>query len=258
MLIDTHAHIYVDQFKEDLPEIVERAKSAGLEKILMPNIDVYSIEAMKQVEQQYPNFCFSMMGLHPCSVKRESYKADLSKIKTDLEAGGYVAVGEIGIDLYWDKTTLDIQQEAFKEQIQWSINHDLPFAIHARDAFQEIFEVMDDFDAKKIKGVFHCFNGGVEEVEKINAAYPNFMFGLGGVSTFKNAGMDVSIPLIPNEKIVLETDAPYLAPVPFRGKRNEPSYVYHIAQRVADIKEMSLDRLSIITTNNAKTLFDLN
>ncbi len=258
MLIDTHAHIYVDQFKEDLPEIIERAKSVGLEKILMPNIDVESIDDLKAVQKSYPDFCLAMMGLHPCSVKRETYQDDLARIKADLENGDYIAVGEIGIDLYWDKTTLDIQQDAFKQQIQWSIDLNLPFAIHARDAFQEIFDVMDDFDSGKIRGVFHCFNGGEEEVQKIKSSYPHFMFGLGGVSTFKNAGMDVSIPFIPDDRIVLETDAPYLAPVPFRGKRNEPSYVHHVAQRVADIKEMSLDRLSSITTNNANKLFDLN
>ena len=257
MIIDTHAHIYADQFKDDLPETIDRARAAGVGKILLPNIDVASIPDLKSLSANYPDVCFPMMGLHPCSVQPESWQSDLDLIYKELKGGDYIAVGEIGIDLYWDKSTLDIQKEAFAKQIQWSIDLSLPFCIHARESFQEIFEVMDQFDGSVIKGVFHCFTGGEEEMRKISGDYPHFMFGLGGVSTFKNSGMDRVIPHLPEDKIILETDSPYLAPTPHRGKRNEPAYTALVAQRVADLRELSLDRLSNLTTENAARLFQL-
>jgi len=259
MIIDTHSHIYAEQFDEDRTEMLQRSKEKGVGKILMPNIDGESIEGMMQLKAQYPEFCYAMMGLHPCSVKPDSYQDELTNVYELLKSNtsDFVAVGEIGIDLYWDKSKLEIQKEAFAKQIEWSIEFDLPFAIHARDSFQEIFEVMDSFDSSIIRGVFHCFSGNNEVLSTIISKYPNFYFGLGGVSTFKNSGMDMVIPNIPDDKMLLETDAPYLAPTPYRGKRNEPSYIIEIAQKVADFKQMSLDRLSEITTINAKQLFEL-
>lgn len=258
MLIDTHSHIYLEQFKEDLKTVISSAKSEGVEKILLPNIDSSTLDAMLQLCTSMPTTCYPMSGLHPCSVKSGSYIEELNQVHTELIKGHYIAVGEIGIDLHWDKTTLDIQKEAFRKQIQWSIDFNLPFVIHARESFQEIFDIMDEFDASSIFGVFHCFNGDLEVLNHILMAYPRFLFGLGGVSTFKNAGLDKVVPHIPLNKIVLETDAPYLAPVPMRGKRNEPSFLRYIAQRVADYKEMSLERLSEETTKNALALFKLN
>lgn len=260
MIIDTHSHIYAEQFDDDRADTLSRAKERGVGKIVMPNIDAESIEGMMQLKTTHSGFCYAMMGLHPCSVKPESYHEELDNAYTSLKSNvsDFVAVGEIGIDLYWDKSTLEIQKEAFAKQIEWSLEFDLPFAIHARDSFNEIFEVMSTFDSSKIRGVFHCFTGDNEILSHILNHFPNFYFGLGGVSTFKNSGLNEVIPNIPDEKLLLETDAPYLAPTPYRGKRNEPSYLVEIAQKVADFKQMSLERVSEITTINANRLFELS
>lgn len=257
MLIDTHSHIYLEQFSEDLEDIILRAKEEGLLKILLPNIDSSTFDSMNKLCENNAHFCYPMAGLHPCSVAELTVQEELNRVRLELNNKKYIAVGEIGIDLYWDKTTLEAQQLAFRKQIEWSLELDLPFVIHARDSFEEIFQVMDEFDGNQLKGVFHCFTGNLEQLNKILESYPQFYFGLGGVSTFKNSGMNMVIPQIPLEKIVLETDAPYLAPVPKRGKRNEPSYLSYIAQCVADFKEMSLERLSDSTTKNAIKLFNI-
>lgn len=257
MLIDTHSHIYLEQFSDDLEEVISRAKGEGLNKIFLPNIDSSTFDSMNKLCVNHPGFCYPMSGLHPCSVNESTVENELGRVRHELNQEKYIAVGEIGIDLYWDKTTLEVQKMAFKQQIEWSLELDLPFVIHARDSFDEIFQVMDEFDGTQLKGVFHCFTGNLEQLKKILESYPQFYLGLGGVSTFKNSGMNLVIPHIPLEKIVLETDAPYLAPVPKRGKRNEPSYLSYIAQCVADFKEMSLERLSESTTKNAKNLFKI-
>ena len=257
MLIDTHAHIYLEQFNDDLMDVLDRSKSAGISQILLPNIDSSSIESMNRLCSQYPDVFKPMMGLHPCSVKTDNLDSELELVYSELKKGHYIAVGEIGLDLYWDKTTLKAQQQAFKQQIDWALDMDLPIAIHARDSFQEIFEVMQPYSDGPLRGVFHCFNGTMDILNYILKNHPNFYFGLGGVSTFKNAGMDMVIPSIPLEKIVLETDAPYLSPVPYRGKRNEPAYMLHTAQKVADLKQMPVGQLAEITTDNAKKLFNL-
>jgi len=258
MLIDTHAHIYLEEFKNDLPEVIQRAKTIGIEKILLPNIDSTSIASLKQTCKEYPDICCPMMGLHPCSVKNETYKTELNTVEKELSSKNYIAVGEIGIDLYWDKSTLGIQKEAFAQQINWALELNLPFIIHARDAFDAIFDVMDTFDTNLMQGIFHCFTGDVSQRDKILTDYPNFLLGLGGVSTFKNSGQHLVIPEIPTDRMVFETDAPYLAPVPKRGKRNEPAYLEYISQHVADLKEMSREKLMAYTTENAQKLFNLN
>ncbi|GAB4254047.1 MAG: TatD family hydrolase [Vicingaceae bacterium] len=251
---DSHTHIYLEDFNDDLSYLISEANQKHIKKFYLPNIDIESIDALKSTVNKFPNQCFPMMGLHPCSVK-ENYKSDLEVIKNELYNGNYVAVGEIGLDLYWDKTFFSSQVEAFKIQISWAKALQLPIAIHVRNAFSEIFDVMDEIYDPSLKGVFHCFTGTSVAMNKILKDYPNFMFGIGGVVTFKNSGLDKVVTDMPLEKIILETDAPYLAPVPFRGKRNIPVYLFNIAEKVAQIKGISLEKLSEITENNMQTLF---
>ena len=251
MIIDTHSHIYGEQFDEDRKEVVERALANGVEKICLPNIDVDSIQQVKDLTAAYPDTCFPMMGLHPCSVG-EDYQKDLAIIKEELYNGDYIAVGEIGIDLYWDKTTLPQQVEAFKEQIEWSIDLDLPIVIHCRDSFDEIFEVIAPYKGK-ITGIFHCFSGNVEQAKFITDM--GLYLGIGGVVTFKNAGLDKVVAQLSLEHLVVETDSPYLTPSPYRGKRNESSYTLHVAEKLASIFELGLDEIAQITSDNARKVF---
>lgn len=250
-LIDTHTHVYGEQFYEDIEAVMQRVTDNGIDKICLPNIDLESIPQMHQLMEQFPGQCAPMMGLHPCSVG-DDYKEVLAKIKEELDSKDYIAVGEIGIDLYWDKTTLPQQIDAFRTQIEWSIEKDLPICIHCRDSFDEIFEVLEDYRGK-VKGIFHCFSGNVEQGKFIKDL--GLYLGIGGVVTFKNAGLDKVISALGIEKLVLETDAPYLTPAPHRGKRNEPSYTLHIAEKLASIFEIGLDEVTEITTNNAKNAF---
>lgn len=254
-IIDTHCHLYSDQFKEDLPQVIENAKNNHISKIILPNIDAASIEGMKALKEMEPAFFEMAIGIHPCSVEK-NYQSQLNWVKEELKTGKYIAVGEIGIDLFWDKTLIDEQKEAFRAQIQLAKDFDLPIIIHARESMKEIFEVLDAEMDTHLRGVFHCFIGEEEEIKKVDS-YKNFLFGLGGVFTFKNSNLKNFIDLIPEEKIVLETDAPYLAPVPFRGKRNEPAYTHHIAQYLAELKLKSVEEVAILTSNNAKRLFRL-
>lgn len=255
MLIDTHAHFYSEQFDEDLAFAIERAKDHGVSKVIMPNIDIPSIDIMHQLEDNHPDFFVSMMGIHPCYVKAD-YQEDLDVAKLWFTKRRYCAVGEIGIDLYWDKTLLEQQKEAFQQQLQWAKELNLPVAIHARDSFQEIFEVIEKENSEHLKGVFHCFTGGDSEYEKIKS-FGGFKIGIGGVLTFKKSGLDEVLKNISLDEMVLETDAPYLAPTPFRGKRNEPSYLLKIAEKLADVKGVSLETVAQVTTNNAIELFKL-
>lgn len=259
MLIDTHSHLYANQFDEDRDEEIKRCLSMGVEKILLPNIDSNSIEGMHALVGQYPDACYPMMGVHPCSVQPETWKEELALAKRHLyeNSRNYIAVGEIGIDLYWDKTTLGIQQEAFAEQIQWAKEKKLPIVIHARDSFQEIFEVVDEYNDDDLRGVFHCFTGGMEEANRI-IDFGGFLMGLGGVLTFKNSGLDKTVADIDLNHFVLETDAPYLAPTPHRGKRNQSSYLNLVAMKLADVKGCSLPEVAEVTTANAKKMFGLS
>lgn len=253
-LIDTHSHIYSKEFKEDINEVIQRSKDAGIEKILLPNIDSESIEVMHALVKSFPDYCIPMMGLHPTSVK-ENFKEELTICKSWLDKGNYCAIGEIGIDLYWDKTFLKEQQESFETQINWALHYNLPIIIHARDSFDEIFEVLDNFKNSELKGVFHSFTGNIEQAQK--AIDLGYLLGINGIVTFKNAGLDKTVGQLPLEKLLLETDAPYLSPVPKRGKRNESSYVIHTAQKIADIFRKDITEIAEITGRNAENLFKL-
>lgn len=259
MLIDTHSHLYASQFDEDRDAEIRRCLENGIEKILLPNIDMSSVEGMHTLTDQYPEVCLPMMGVHPCSVQPDTWKEELVLAKEHLDQAtrNYIAIGEIGIDLYWDKSTLGIQQQAFAEQIQWAKEKQLPIVIHARDSFQEIFEVVDQFNDENLRGIFHCFTGGIQEAERI-IAYSGFLMGLGGVLTFKNSGLDKTVAEIDMKHFVLETDAPYLAPSPHRGKRNQSSYLNLVAMKLADVKGASLPEVAEVTTANAKKMFGLS
>lgn len=248
--------MYLEQFDADRKECMERAVKENIFLTLLPNIDTKSIESIKRIMEEFPAQYMGMMGLHPCSVK-DDFREELSIIKKELDTGKYVAVGEIGLDLYWDKSTLDIQIEAFKEQIEWAKDADLPIVIHARDSFDEIFSVIDEVHDERLKGVFHCFTGTVEQAEKA-LGYRGFYLGIGGVATFKNSGLDKVLSEIGPDRLMLETDAPYLTPHPHRGKRNETAYTRLVADKLALIFKMSVEEIARITTNNAKDLFKLS
>ena len=257
MFIDTHTHLYAEEFKDDQKEVVEKAIKSGIEKLLLPNIDVESIEGMRQLVEQYPNNCYAMMGLHPGYVK-EDWEAQLKTIEENLFAHPekYIAVGEIGMDLYWDKTFQEQQALVFRKQVDWAKALKLPIVIHARDAFDEIFEILDEINTPELSGIFHCFTGNLEQAKHI-LSYGNFKLGIGGVLTYKKAEIDKVIANIDLKNLVLETDAPYLPPVPFRGKRNESSYILHIAEKLADVYGVSLKEIEQQTTQNALELFKL-
>lgn len=251
-MIETHAHIYVEQFKEDLADTIERAQEAGVKKIYMPNIDHASIDAMMEVEGAYPDYCVATMGLHPCSVGKD-FEKELYEVETWLNKRDFVAIGEMGTDLHWDKTFIEQQVEAFEIQAEWAKRFEKPIIIHCRESLEMTIKLVEKLKDEKLTGVFHCFGGTPDQAARIKEL--GFFIGLGGVTTFKNSGMDTIIPDLDLDQIVLETDSPYLSPVPHRGKRNEPAYIALVAQRIADLKEMSLSELIKITTTNANQLF---
>ena len=253
ILTDTHTHLYSEQFKEDIDEVVQKAINLGISRFFLPNIDSGYTAALLALAKKYPDNMFPMMGLHPCSVKAD-YQQELTHVEKMLSEHQVVAIGEIGIDLYWDKTFFKEQQVAFRHQIRLAKANNLPFVIHCRDAFDEIFEILDEENDENMRGIFHCFTGTLEQAEKI-IAYGGFKLGIGGVVTFKNAGLDKVVEQITLEHLVLETDAPYLAPVPYRGKRNESAYIIEIATKVANLKQVSLEEVAKITTSNSKTVF---
>lgn len=253
-MIDTHAHIYASEFDNDRDQVVERALAQGVEKILLPNIDLDSIEPMLQTEAAYPEICRSMMGLHPCYVDG-NVKQTLKIIHSWFAKHNFIAVGEIGIDLYWDKTYKAEQEMAFTTQLNWAKEMKLPVVIHTRDSIQETLALLEKEQDGSLSGVFHCFGGSVEEAKAINGL--GFHLGLGGVTTFKNGGMDKVIPHLDMDFVILETDCPYLAPVPHRGKRNEPSYIPLVAERIASLRELSIDDVQVMTNRNANRLFAL-
>jgi TatD DNase family protein len=253
MLIDTHTHLYLEQFDQDRDQVIQNAMDAGIEKFFLPNIDANSISGMMSLVEQYPNVCYPMMGLHPCSVEA-GFEIELQKIYDALSNQAIIAIGEIGIDLFWDKTTLPLQREAFRIQVQWAKDMNLPIVIHARDSYNELFEELNVLNDERLSGVFHCFTGSLQQAEKI-LSYGNFYLGIGGVSTFKNSGLNTVLPQVPLDRIILETDSPYLAPVPHRGKRNESAYTALVAQHLSHLLNKSLEEIASITTQNALNLF---
>ncbi|WP_404986746.1 TatD family hydrolase [Chryseobacterium sp. M5] len=252
-MIDTHTHLYAEEFDEDRKETIQRALDKGITEFYLPAIDSESHEKMLQLESEYPDQIFSMMGLHPCYVKPESWEKELEMVKNYLDQRDFPAIGEIGIDLYWDKSTLDIQVKAFEQQIDWAIEKDLPIVIHTRESFDETFEVLERKKHPKLRGIFHCFSGNLEQAK--HALDLNFILGIGGVVTFKNGKIDQFLNEIPLDKIVLETDSPYLAPVPFRGKRNESSYLDLVAGKLVDIYQIDFPEIDKLTSENAKRMF---
>lgn len=249
---DTHAHIYLKEFDHDRAEVLSRCKESKVQKIYMPNIDHTSIDNMLEVETKNPEQCTAMMGLHPCSVKKD-FEKELYQVESWLSKRSFAAVGEIGTDLYWDKTYWEQQKEAFNIQVKWAKQYDLPIVIHCRDTIDETIALVEALHDDKLKGVFHCFTGTAEQAKRITKL--GFYLGIGGVSTFKNGGIDKVIPDLDVNSILLETDSPYLSPVPYRGKRNEPAYIPIIAQRVVDLKKITLEELQLATSTNAQNLF---
>ena len=252
--IDTHAHLYSSPIKENIEGIMKNAMDNGIDTIIMPAIDSTTLEAMLEVEKTYPQNTIAMMGLHPCSVK-ENVKEELAIIEAQLQKRKFIAIGEIGLDYYWDKTFTTEQMHAFEIQMLWALDYKLPIAIHTRNAMGETIEAVKPFAKKGLRGIFHCFSGSKESAEQIISM--DFHLGLGGVLTYKNAGVAEAIKDIPMEWLVLETDAPYLSPVPYRGKTNEPSYMIQVAMKLAEIKNLPLHEIASITTNNAEKLFGL-
>ena len=260
-LIDTHSHIYLSEFELDRDAILERAENEGIRKILLPAIDSSTHEGMLKLEENNPSVCLCMMGLHPCSVK-ENYREELKIARDYLEKRSFKAIGEIGLDFYWDKTFTEQQYAAFHEQIEWALHFDIPIAIHSRNSTDECIKVIAEHQKAclpdkqgKLKGVFHCFSGNTEQAKQVIDL--GFYLGIGGVVTFKNSGLDKVMETISLDNVVLETDAPYLAPVPFRGKRNEPAYLKYVVEKLADIKNTGVDEVAAITTENAEKLFGL-
>ena len=254
ILTDTHTHLYAEQFDEDRVEAIQRAIDLGVSRFFIPAIDSQTTKAMFSLEKQFPKEIFLMMGLHPTHVK-ENYKEELQHVKQWLDKRNFYAVGEIGMDLYWDKTFVKQQQEAFKQQILWAKEKNLPIVIHCRDAFDEVFEVLEEMKDDKLYGIFHCFTGNLEQAKK--AISYNMKLGIGGVVTFKNGKIDQFLNEIPLQNIVLETDSPYLAPTPYRGKRNESSYLVNVAEKLATIYQVSLEEIAKITTANSKEIFNI-
>ena len=251
-LIDTHCHLYSEEFKDDIETVIARAKAEGVTKFYLPAIDSTSLEGMLELERKFPDECIAMMGLHPCYVK-ENYKEELKIVENQLAQRPFAAVGEIGLDFYWDKTFSEQQYEAFELQMQWALDKNLPIVIHTRNAMQETINMVKPFAAKGLKGIFHCFSGSYESAKQMIDM--DFLLGIGGVITYKNASLPEALANIPVEYLVLETDAPYLTPVPFRGKRNESSYLKYIAGKLAEVKGITIEELAAITTTNAEKLF---
>tara|TARA_B100001094_G_scaffold104339_1_gene100634 strand:+ start:1857 stop:2624 length:768 start_codon:yes stop_codon:yes gene_type:complete len=253
-IIDTHTHLYLNQYKEDVDMVIERAVKKGVDRFIFPAIDSSHLEEMHDLKKRYPENIYLMSGLHPVSVK-ENYKEELEIVFKSLSAHKYVAIGEIGIDLYWDKTFLKEQQEAFEIQIRLAVSNDLPIVIHCREGFNEIFEILDAEKCPKLRGVFHCFTGTLQQAQR--AIDLGFLLGVGGVVTFKKGGIDKFINQIDIQNIVLETDAPYLSPAPFRGKRNESSYITYVLNKLSGLYEISEIEIADITTKNAIKIFNL-
>ena len=254
--IDTHSHLYSSQFDDDRTLVVRNAIANGVSTILLPNISSEYTNGMLALCKEFPKSCFPMMGLHPCDVSEENYKHEIAHVEEELETGKYIAVGEIGLDLHWDKSTLEIQKKAFIHQIELAKKYKLPIAIHVRDSFNEAIEIIEELNDKNLRGVFHCFTGNIDDAQRV-INLGGFYLGIGGVLTFKNSGLDKTIVAIDLKHLILETDAPYLAPTPNRGKRNESKYIVNIAEKLAEVHQTSIEKVAETTTLNAKKLFGL-
>jgi TatD DNase family protein len=252
--IDTHTHLYLPEFDTDRDEVVNRAIANGISKMLLPNIDTGSVDQMISAVNRYPGICYPMTGLHPTSVKKD-YPAQLEKLENLITKHKFVAIGEIGIDLFWDRTFLKEQIIVFRRQIAFALDNLLPVVIHSREAFPEVFSVLEEFKGKELKGVFHAFSGSIRDAEK--AMDMGFKLGIGGIVTFKNSGLDKIIKETGPENLILETDSPYLAPVPYRGKRNESSYICIINKKLADIFGIEEEEVASVTYSNSASLFNL-
>lgn len=255
MLIDTHTHLYSSKFDKDREAVLESAKAAGVGLTLLPAIDSESHPAMLALEAAHPDYCLAMIGLHPVSVKA-NYEEELALVRSELERRKWVAIGEIGMDLYWDKTFRAEQEDAFLRQCQWAVEYDLPIAIHARESIDELLALIKQFNDNRLRGVFHCFTGNLEQAQI--AIELGFYLGIGGVLTFKNGGLEPTLEKVDRNKVILETDAPYLAPVPKRGKRNETAYVKYVAEKLAQVWKCDFEEVAQITSHSARQLFDLD
>lgn len=255
LLVDTHTHLYLDKYGNDRDEVVKRAINQGVSKMLLPAIDRSTFEDMMDLYQSFPENCLPMIGLHPTSVK-DDYEDELQLVKNELSSGKYIAIGEIGIDLYWDKKHSGQQIDAFTRQLRWAKKHKLPVAIHTRDSFNEVYNIVKKEQTDDLKGVFHCFTGSLNDAYKIMDI--DFHMGIGGIITFKNSGLAEVCSNLPLKNLILETDSPFLTPVPYRGKRNESSYLNYIAAKLAESKGKSVVDIITTTTHNANTLFNLN
>ena len=252
MIIDTHTHLYLNEFSADIDEVMKRAGDEGVKRFYLPSIDSTETENIFALEKKYPGQCFAMMGLHPCSVK-ENYKEELDMVYHWLQKRKFAAIGEIGLDLYWDKTFIDQQYESFHRQIEWALQFDLPVVLHTREAMQQSIDVIKQYAGKNLHGIFHCFSGTLQNALDIIGT--GFYLGIGGVITYKNSGLAEVIKEVDLKNIVLETDAPYLTPVPFRGKRNESSYLKYVVQKIAEVKNISAEEVEVVTTKNAEEIF---
>lgn len=252
-MIDTHSHIYSEEFDADRREVILRAKESGVTKIILPNVDSESLPRLLDTESLFPDHCCVAIGLHPTSVK-ENYREELEIVKQELQRRKYIAVGEIGIDLYWDKTFYQEQVTAFQTQVEWALEYDLPIIIHVRNSHNETIKALQPFKDKGLKGIFHCFTDGKKEADEI-FELGNFLLGIGGVVTFKNSGLAENLKDIPLDKLVLETDSPYLTPVPYRGKRNEPAYTALVRDKLAEVYAVSTEEVDKITSKNAEKMF---
>lgn len=254
-LVDTHSHLYLEAFAADIAETITRAKDAGLVNILLPNIDETSWAPMQHLANQYPGYCRMMAGLHPTSVLPDTVKEQLDRVTAELLSGKYCAVGEIGIDLYWDRTYLTLQEETFRYQLRLAQEHQLPVAIHVRNSYNEVWRILKQEAGNGLKGVFHCFPGNALQARQVTEA--GFLLGIGGVVTYKKSDMQEVVKAIGPDHLVLETDSPFLPPVPYRGQRNEPAYVTVIAARVAELCGLPVAEVAEITTHNARRLFSI-
>jgi TatD DNase family protein len=252
LLTDTHTHLYYETDTDKRDGLIQRCKANNIDRLFLPNVDAASVPKVYALTEAYPDMCFPMLGLHPCDVKA-GWEQELEEIKLFHNQHKIYAIGEIGIDLYWDKTTLDIQIQAFKTQIAWAKSLKLPIVIHCRDAFDQVFEVLQQEQGEDLRGIFHCFTGTIEQAQQVIDL--GFYLGIGGVVTYKNSGLDKVVEQVDLKHIVLETDSPYLTPVPYRGKPNESSYLIYVAQKVADLHQTDLETVAAITTENSKMVF---
>ena len=253
-MIDTHCHLYGKDFTNDIEDVIHRAEKEGIEKFYLPSVDSESLEALLALEKQYPGKCIGMIGLHPCSVKAD-YASELKLVEEWLGRRPWVAVGEIGLDFYWDRTFEKEQYDAFHRQTEWALQYDIPIVFHCRDSMAESIGLVREHQKGKLKGIFHCFGGDLESARQIIDL--GFYLGIGGVLTYKNSGLSATLKEIDLEHLVLETDAPYLSPVPFRGKRNESSYLKYVVAKLAEVKGLSMEEVGRITTKNAQKIFGM-